>query len=220
MSRNGVSTDPTKIEAVMKWPTPTNGREVQQFLGLCNYYRGFIKNFATLAKLLHRLTEKSWEFQWTTNCEEAFKTLKEKLTTAPVLSFPDPKAHFILDTDASNVGIGAVLAQEVNGMKRLIAYGSHVLTKSERRYCVTRRELLAVVTFLKQFQPYLLGRHFSVRTDHGSLTWLRNFEEPEGQLARWLEQLQEYDFKIIINRAGFMEMLMHFLEFLVASVDE
>jgi hypothetical protein len=201
VSRTGIATDPSKVESIRKWPAPTQRKEVQQFLGLCNYYRRFIQNFATIAKPLYRLTEKTCEFQWSVDCENAFATLKARLATAPVLAFPDTKAPFILDTDASDTGVGAVLAQQVNGVEKVIAYGSKVLTKSEHRYCVTRRELLAVVTFLKHFRPYLLGCHFTVRTDHGSLAWLRNFKDPEGQLARWLEQLQEYDFEIV-HRPG------------------
>ena len=96
----------------------------------------------------------------------------------------------------------AVLSQvDREGRERAIAYGSRLLSKAERRYCVTRQELLAVVTFTRHFRPYLVGRHFLLRTDHGSLTWLQNFREPEGQLARWLEQLQELDFEIV-HRKG------------------
>lgn len=95
------------------------------------------------------------------------------------------------------MGIGAVLSQiDDNGAERVIAYASKALSKPERRYCVTRKELLAVVSFVQHFRPYLLGRRFTLRTDHGSLTWLSQFEEPEGQLARWLERLQEFDFEI------------------------
>ena len=107
----------------------------------------------------------------------------------------------MLDTDASNEGIGAVLSQVEDGKETVIAYASRVLSKAERAYCVTRRELLAVVAFIQHFRAYLLGRHFVIRTDHGSLTWLRSFRNPEGQLARWLEQLQEYDFDIV-HRPG------------------
>ena len=141
-------------------------------------------------------------FKWTSDCQEAFEELRQQLVSPPILAFPDYQKPFILDTDASNLGIGAVLSQEQDdGQERVIAYGSRILSKAERRYCVTRRELLAVVYFLQHFRPYLLGRHFTLRSDHGSLTWLRNFKEPEGQLARWLEKLQEYDFTIV-HRPG------------------
>lgn len=120
----------------------------------------------------------------------------------PVLAFPDHSRSFILDTDASNTGIGCVLSQvQNNGSECVIAYSSRVLSKSERNYCVTRRELLAVVYFTQQLRPYLLGKHFTLRSDHGLLTWLRNFKEPEGQLACWLEKLEEYDFTIV-HRPG------------------
>ena len=141
-------------------------------------------------------------FKWTKDCQEAFEKLRQQLVSPPILAFPDYQKPFILDTDASNLGIGAVLSQiQDDGQEQVVAYGSRVLSKPERQYCVTRRELLAVVTFLQHFRPYLLGRHFTLRSDHGSLTWLRNFKEPEGQLARWLEKLQEYDFTIV-HRPG------------------
>ena len=116
--------------------------------------------------------------------------------STPILAFPDCSKPFLLDTDASDVGIGAVLSQVQDGTERVIAYASRVLSKPERQYCVTRRELLAVVVFIQHFRPYLLGNTFTLRTDHGSLKWLQNFKNPEGQLARWLERLQEYNFTI------------------------
>ena len=120
-----------------------------------------------------------------------------------MLAYPDFQRPFILDTDASDTGIGGVLSQvDDQGQERVIAYGSRLLTKPERKYCVTRRELLAVVTFVRQYRPYLICRKFTLRTDHGSLTWLRNFKEPDGQLARWLERLQELDFEIVHRRGS------------------
>lgn len=99
--------------------------------------------------------------------------------------------HFqiILDTDACDTEIGAVLSQEHEGKERVVAYASRTLSKAERKYCVTRKELLAVVIFMKHFRPYLFGHHFLLRTDHGSLVWLYNMKEPEEQLARWLQKL-------------------------------
>ena len=202
VSKDGVRTDPRKTAKVAEWPPPTSRKEVQQFLGLASYYRRFIQNFSTVAKPLHRLTEKTAKFEWTSECQAAFQDLRSRLVSAPILAFPDYGRTFILDTDASGTGIGAVLSQQQeDGVERVVAYASRVLTRPERRYCVTRQELLAVVVFIQHFRPYLLGRRFLLRTDHGSLTWLSNFKEPEGQLARWLERLQEYDFTIL-HRPG------------------
>ena len=170
---------------------------MQQFLGLANYYRRFVENFAKIAKPLHRLTEKTAKYEWTSESQAAFEELRQRLASAPVLAFPDYSKHFVLDTDASDKGIGAVLSQiDDDGSERVIAYASNTLSKAERKYCVTHKELLAVTVFISHFLPYLLGRRFTLRTDHGSLTWLSRFKEPEGQLARWLEKLQEYDFQI------------------------
>ena len=108
----------------------------------------------------------------------------------------------MLDTDASDQGIGAVLSQiQSDGQERVIAYASRLLSKAERHYCITRKELLAVVVFLNHFRQYLLGRKFILRTDHGSLLWLHNFKEPEGQLARWLVKLEEFQFEVV-HRKG------------------
>ncbi|XP_071580542.1 uncharacterized protein [Temnothorax nylanderi] len=111
-------------------------------------------------------------------------------------AFPSEEGQFILDTDASNHGIEAVLSQLQGEEEKVIAYFSRVLSKSERNYCVTRRELLAVIDSVKSFHHYLYGRKFLVRTDHVSLRWLMSFRNLEGQLARWLERLQQYDFDV------------------------
>ena len=175
---------------------------MQQFLGLANYYRKFVKNFAAIAKPLHRLTEKNTDFKWTVECQHAFEVLRACLSSPPVLSYPDYSRRFVLDTDASDIGIGAVLSQEdATGSEVVIAYASRTLSRPEQRYCVTRKELLAAVEFIHHFPQYLLGREFTLRTYHSSLVWLRNFKEPEGQLARWLEKLQKYSFSVV-HRQG------------------
>ena len=197
----GISTDPEKIEAITSWKTPRNLHEVRSFLGLCSYYRKFVKGFGDSAHPLHRLTEKGHHFSWTEECESAFQQLQRALTTSPVLSYPTRTDQFILDTDASDSGLGAVLSQVQDGREKVIAYFSKTMTKVERRYCVTRKELLAVVSSVKLFQHYLYGRRFLVRSDHGALRWLLNFRNPVGQVARWLAVLGTYDFEIQ-HRAG------------------
>ena len=123
------------------------------------------------------------------------------MVSAPILASPDFSKSFILDTDASDGSIGAILSQNVDGVERVCAYASRTLSKSERKYCVTRKELLAVVHFVKYFRHYLYGRRFLIRTDHSSLRWLMQFKNPENQIARWLEILSEFDFDIQ-HRAG------------------
>jgi hypothetical protein len=165
-------------------------------LGLASYYRRFIQGFARIAAPLHRLTEKKAKFVWTSECGLAFEALQQALISAPILSYPQSGGQFVLDTDASNFAIGCVLSQVQDGEEKVVAYGSKSLSKSERNYCVTRRELLAIVVFLKKYKHYLGGSRVKVRTDHGSLRWIFNFKNPEGQLARWLEVLSSYDLDI------------------------
>lgn len=196
VSADGVATDPDKIDSVKSWPSPKSLKDVRSFLGTCSYYRKFIRNFAVIAKPMHKLTEKNCPFKWTDECETAFQQLKNSLLTAPILGFPDMAKPFILDTDASGYGIGAVLSQISDGKEIVIAYFSKALSKAQRQYCVTRRELLAIVLSLKHFHHYLYGTQFLVRTDHGALTWLLRFKNPEGQMARWLEMLNTYNFTI------------------------
>ena len=201
VSAKGVATDPQKVQKVREWPTPRNVSEVRQFVGLASYYRRFVRDFATVAKPLHELTKKYARFNWTAECQEAFEELKLRLTSAPVLAYPLDSGELFLDTDASDWGIGAVLSQIQEGEEKVLAYGSRRLSATEQNYCTTRRELLAVVEFTSHFRHYLLGRSFTVRTDHSSLRWLTRLREPEGQLARWLEKLAEYDFQVV-HRPG------------------
>ncbi|UYV83713.1 K02A2.6-like [Cordylochernes scorpioides] len=160
------------------------------------YYRIFVPGFSNIARPLHRLTESGRLFSWTIDCERAMDKLKQALSSPPMLAYPDPGEPFILDTDASNTGIGAVLSQTQDGVERVIAYFSKTLSKPERNYCVTRRELLAIVKSIEHFHHYLYGQKFLLRTNHAALRWLLNFKSPEGQLARWIQRLQEYDMEI------------------------
>jgi len=161
VSSEGVSPDPSKTSKVKEWSTPKSLQEVQQFLGLANYYRCFIRNFAAIAKPLHQAIEKKNHFKWTEQCAQAFNQLKDHLTSASILAMPDWTKPFILDTDVCETGIGAVLSQcHPDGSEHIIAYASRLLTKPEKNYCVTCRELLAVVTFLNHFRHYLISKPF------------------------------------------------------------
>jgi hypothetical protein len=196
VSGAGVAVSPGKIAAITEWPVPANVTEVRSFLGTASYYRRFVRDFATVASPLHKLTDHGAEWCWKEEHQRAFDQLKAALSTTPVLKYPVMDAPYILDTDASLTGIGAVLSQVVDGQEMVLGYASRTLSKTERNYCVTRRELLAVVHFVKHFRPYLYGRRFTVRTDHSSLQWLLNFKDPKEQLARWLETLSEYEFRV------------------------
>ena len=196
VTEEGITADPGKVEQVRTWPIPENSTEVKSFLGLASYYRRFIPDFSTVAQPLYKLTEAKTEFVWTGQCQRAFDSLKGLLTSARVLAYPTREGKFVLDTDASDHGIGAVLSQLQDGVERPIAFASRTLSKSERNYCVTRRELLAIVEFVKQHRHYLQGTRFCIRTDHAPLRSVINAKDPEGQLARWIEFLSTFDFEI------------------------
>ena len=202
VSAAGIKPDPEKLERIQDWPSPTSVSELRSFLGLCSYYRRFIRGFSTIAAPLNKLLEKSTRFEWNETCQSAFVKLKSVLVSDHVMAYPDDHGLFILDTDASATGIGAVLSQvqwddiAQQEVERPIAFASRSLTRTQRRYCTTRRELLAVVSFVRHFRHFLLGRKFLIRTDHSSLRWIMSFREPTDQMARWIEILSQYDFMI------------------------
>lgn len=196
VGQNGLRPNPKTIEAVLSWKEPGNVREIRQYLGLCSYYRQYIEGFSHIAAPLTKLTKKNAKYVWSNDCQVAFDTLKQKLCSAPILAYPKPGLKYILDCDASDVGIGGVLSQVQNGKERVIAYASKRLTPQQEKYSVTRRELLAVIVFMDYFRHYLLGQRFLLRTDHGSLRWIFDFKDPKGQVARWLEVISQYDFDI------------------------
>jgi len=196
VSGAGIECDPEKVAAIATWPTPTNISEVRTFCGLASYYRTFVQDFAKLAKPLHNLTRKNATFVWSQECETAFQALKERLMTAPILVPPRDEGKYVLDTDTSDTALGAVLQQEQDGQLRVIGYASRALTNAERRYCITREELLGVVYGLKKYRQHLLGRQIVFRTDHAALTFLKNTPEPIGQQGRWLDLMAEYVIEI------------------------
>ncbi len=196
VSEAGIQTDPAKIAAVKDWQMPSTAKEVKSFLGLCSYYRRFVKGVASIAKPLNKVSDKSVKFVWAPECESAFQTLKSALITSPILGYPIPGLKFILDTDASDVATGAVLSQLQNNVEVVIAYHSKSLNDHERSYCVTRKDFLAVVKAVKSFHCYLYGQPILLRTDNAAVSWMRNLNNPTGQVARWLEELGSCDLTV------------------------
>jgi len=187
---------PSKVEAINNWTACRDVGEVRAFMGLSGYYRRFIKDFSAIAAPLYNLTRKESDFCWTPECQDAFDELRRRLVEGPVLALPSDVGTYVLDTDASDFGLGAVLSQRQGDQEKVIAYNSRTLGKSEQKYETTRKELLAIVSGLKQFRQYLLGRHFVIRTDHAALTWLQCTAEPMPQLARWLTFIEQFDYEI------------------------
>ena len=204
ISRDGIAINPENIMAVKEWKVPKTVTQVESFLGFVNYHRDHLEDYAGKASPLYELTgskARKVPFEWKPRHTEAFELLKASMLSAPVLAFPRPEGLFVLDTDASDHAIGGELQQEQDGVLKIIGFGSYVLIPAQKRYCTTRKELLAVLRFTRQFRHYLLGRKFVVRTDHGSLTWLLGFKNIGGQLARWLEELSQYDMQVV-HRPG------------------
>ena len=212
ISADGVKCDPKKVDAVKNWQRPQTPRQVQVFLGTVNYYNRFIKDYSNTAKPLYALAsmrKRKHQFDWTPECEEAFNTLRTALISAPVMAYPCAEGLMVLDTDASAFAIGGVLSQmqkitdpdgHTEEVEKVIAYASRTLEGREQRYCTRRRELLAIVAFVKHFRAYLYGRECLIRTDHASLKYIKSLRDPDDQFARWIERLEETYYTIEVRK--------------------
>ena len=186
LTKEGVKTNCRLTEAVREFPQPKDIHDVRRFLGLSSYYRRFIPNFARIAQPLHQLTAKGVSFEWTADCEAAFKTLKDKLTVSPVLAYPSFDRDFTLETDASVQGLGAILSQvQDDGKLHPVAYASRALNPSEKNYSVTELETLAVVWAITHFHSHLYGNNVHVLTDHSAVKAILETPNPTGKHARW-----------------------------------
>lgn len=199
VSASGIKTNDKKIKEIQDAEIPVCAKQLRSFLGMTNYYRKFIKDYAKIAEPLHAATsgcEK--KINWSEDCNNSFELLKTKLCEAPILDYPRMDRNFILDTDASFGAIGAVLCQaKEDGTEVVIAYGSRHLTAHEKGYCVTRKELLAIHEYVMYFKQYLYGKSFVVRTDHKALVFMRYTKKPiSPQFQTWLANLSGYDFDL------------------------
>ena len=198
VSSQAIEVNPERVNCVVAWKFPRTLTELRGFLGLCSYYRSFCPGFANVAEPLTECLRKGVPLCWTERRQLAFDQLKNFLVTAPVLGMPsdDVNCTYVLDCDASQIGAGAVLQQWQDGKLKVIEYASRVFSAPERSYCVTRREMAALIFGLKHFRQYLLGRHFVIRVDHMALTFYQRTPEPVGQQARYLDFISQFDFEI------------------------
>jgi hypothetical protein len=192
VSKDGITVDPSKIEAVVSWDRPTNVSEVRSFLGLAGYYRRFVEGFSRIAAPLTHLTRKNAKFEWKEECEKSFQELKQRLVTAPVLTIPSSSGGFVIYSDASRKGLGCVLMQH----GRVVAYASRQLKNYEQNYPTHDLELAAVVFALKIWRHYLYGEKCEIYTDHKSLKYFFTQKELNMRQRRWLELIKDYDCSI------------------------
>ena len=199
----GIRPSPSMIHRLQDMALPTNLTEVRKFLGLTGYYRRFVKNYSHLAAPLTNLTKKGVPFLWSMEQDKAFHALKEALELSPLLHYVQSNVPFILDTDTSNVAIGAVLSQEHDGIRVPLAYGSKTLCNRRRNYCTTKRELYAIVYFMQYFQGYIRGSRTIIVTDHSAWTWLMGFSGSDAMYHRWVIQMKMYPPWRVLHRPGY-----------------
>ena len=195
-----IQMDPEKTRAVTDWPTPSTRRELQRFLGFANFYRRFIRNYSSVAAHLTALTSPKVPFRWSSTAEEVFGELKSRFTSAPILIFPDPARQFIVEVDASDTGVGAVLSQRSAEDQRVhpCAFFSRKLSPAERNYDIGNRELLAVKLALEEWRHWLEGAEqpFVVWTDHKNLEYIRSAKRLNSRQARWALFFNRFDFSL------------------------
>ncbi|GKA69696.1 retrovirus-related pol polyprotein from transposon 17.6 [Tanacetum coccineum] len=194
ISAEGVATDPSKISA---WPIPTNNKQLRGFLRLTGYYRRFIKSFAEISRPLTQLLKKGG-YKWSSAAQLAFETLKEAMMKAPVLALPDFTQPFVVETDASGVGIGAVLQQKGH----LISYMSKTISLKHQSLSTFKKEFLAILLALDKWRGYLLDRHFIIKTDHCSLKYLLNQRITTPTQMKWLPKLMRFDYEVVYKRGS------------------
>lgn len=201
INQEGLQVHPNRIKAIVDIPTPKSVKEVRRMIGMVGWYRRFIKDMATMVEPLTHLLKKNAKFKWTPQCEQAWNEVKNCLISSPILTCPNFEKEFFVQTDSSDYGIGAVLTQQYEEGEKVISYLSRSLSRQERRYSTTERELLALMWSIERLKPYLEGTRFTAITDHYSLKWLHSLENPSGRLARWTMRLSQFDFRII-HRKG------------------
>ena len=202
ISDEGVEMDVTKLKSIQDWKSPVNVKELQSFLGLCNYYRDFIPRFSDIAGPLYMLTRKDSPYLWSSECQQAFDCIKLSFRTNRVLIQPDRAKQFFLECDASDYALGAVLSQlDDNGKLRPIGFYSRKFTPAEVNYEIYDKELLAIIEGLKNWRHYCIGTELAVKvfTDHKNLKYFMSSRHLNRRQARWSLFLADYNFEIIVT---------------------
>ena len=196
VNQDGIRMDDIKVKAIMDWPTPTMVHSVRSFLGLANFYRCFIKDYATLAKPLTDLTQKDKAFTWGNAEASVFASLKMQFTTAPILAYPDNNCQFRLETDTSDFAAGAVLSIQKGDKWHPVAFSSHTMSPEERNYPVADKEMLSVIRALEQWCHYLEGakHQFDIWNDHTNLQWFMKQQNLNHRQAQWAQYLSCFSF--------------------------
>ena len=199
VGRNTIKPRDALVETIETFPKPETKKQVRSFLGLTGYYRRFVKNYADIAVPLTNLTKKGepTRVRWTSACENAFSKLKSMLKSPPVLRPPNWDNLFILQVDASDFGVGAILSQlDMEEQGNPVAFASRKLQPREMKLSTTEKECLAIVWAVEMFRYYLFGRKFKLQTDHNPLVWLNQVKNKNRKLLRWSLTLQEYDIEL------------------------
>ena len=193
--------DPVKIVGIKDWPTPVKVKDVRSFLGFCNFYWAFIRGFANIAKPLNALMKKDHDWNWTPECQKAFDTLKNRVTSEPILAHPELDKQFELEVDVSGFATGAVLLQKKeDGKRHPIGYYSSTLNEAKHNYDIYDLELLAIVKALKHWRPLLAGSPHKIKvfSDHMNLKYWRDPQKISRQVAREVLELSEYDLECYV----------------------
>jgi len=222
LREGGLATNPEKVKAVVDYPLPRNVTEMRRFIGFCGWYRRFIHDFSSIIAPLSELTKKPnvKNFNWNSEANAAFLTIKEKLIEAPVLASPDYARPFVLQTDASDHGVSGILSQvQDDCSEKPIAFFSQKFSSTEKKYTTTEKECLAVLLSVEKFRCYIEGTKFEVVTDHSALLWLLRLKTPpSARLARWILRLQPYEFTIV-HRKGKDHILADALSRAIATLE-
>jgi reverse transcriptase-like protein/integrase-like protein len=196
INAQGIKMEPSKVDAVLKWPAPKNIHELRSFLGLAGYYRRFVKNYSMIGSPLTSLLRKDTKYVWKSEHDQAFNELKHAVSSAPILIIPNPHLSYTVITDASGFAIGAALCQDHGHGLQPCAFMSRKMNEAERNYAVHEQELLAIVQALREWRHYLLGNKITIITDHRSLQYLSTQDKLSARQTRWSEFLQQFDFEI------------------------